>query len=188
MPNSDRYHWLAVTLHWVMAIAFLAMLASGLSMTGLALSKSFQFTLYQSHKSLGVILGLAFFLRLAVRLMHQPPALPQMLKQYEKIAAYVTHRAMYLCMIALPLSGWAIVSSTKSGLPTFIFGWFEWPHIPGIQGNKALYSLANESHELLAYGFIALITLHVAATLKHALKPQENLLPRMGIGSSRKKI
>ena len=56
-----RYHTVAIALHWVMALAFFSMLASGMIMTDYIDDKALQFRVYQWHKSLGVLLLLAFF-------------------------------------------------------------------------------------------------------------------------------
>jgi len=178
----ERYHRIAITLHWVMAIAFILMLISGLTMDTNIFEKSLRFQMYQWHKSLGITLLIAFFLRLAVRLRVTHPAFPASMKPLEVRMAKLGHAALYFWMLALPFSGWVMVSSSKLGLPTILWGWVEWPHLPGIQANGAIRSFAGEAHELLAYALIGLIALHVAAVIKHAVIDHENLLPRMGIG------
>ncbi len=183
--SPTRYHGLAITLHWVMAIAFILMLTSGILMGDIA-DKAQRFKVFQWHKSLGVILLISFFLRLTIRLMFVHPDLPANIKPLEKKAAKAGHYLLYAAMIAVPFTGWATVSSSVIGLPTIVFGLFEWPHIPGIAGNKDLAEFFEESHGLLAYSFLALIVVHVAAVIKHAAIDHENLLPRMGIGRVKK--
>jgi cytochrome b561 len=169
-----------------MALAFAGMLAMGLAMTGEGMPQALKFRVYQWHKSLGVLLLLAFFLRLALRVGARRPPLPNTLSAREKTAASITHLVMYACMLALPLSGWVMVSSSPYGLPTLVFGWFTWPHLPGVAAKEALEDAAESAHALLAYAFMGLIGLHVAAVLKHWLVDKENLLPRMGIGRVQK--
>ncbi|MFZ4761465.1 MAG: cytochrome b [Alphaproteobacteria bacterium] len=177
-----RYHAAAILLHWLMAIAFLGMLASGLVMTEDFLDKSQKFQLYQWHKSLGVLLLSLFFVRLMVRFVARKPALSIRMKPLEKKAANLVHGLLYAIMLLLPLSGWVMVSSSPYGLPTIVFGVFEWPHIPKIAANLAIEHRAKEAHEILANFFMVLIALHIGAVLKHWLVDKENLLPRMGIG------
>lgn len=181
-----RYHAIAIALHWVMAIAFLLMLASGIIMTSDMLEKSDRFTLYQWHKSLGVLLLISFVLRLTVRLLAKPPTLPASMKPAEKKMAIAGHWALYVWMLLVPLSGWLLVSSSAFGLPTVVFGWFTWPHIPNISGNHDIHEFAEASHGLLAYMFLTLIAVHIAAVVKHYVIDKENLLPRMGIGRNKK--
>lgn len=180
--SPKRYHATVVTLHWVMAVAFLLMLASGLAFDNVPMDRSFKFQLYQWHKSLGVLLLLAFVLRLALRLVTAHPKLPDSLPPLEKKAAKLGHYALYAVMLVMPLSGWLMVSASPYGLPTVVFGWFEWPHISWVVQDQTVHKLSKEAHEWLAYGFIALIAGHVAAVIKHAVLDKHNLLPRMWFG------
>ncbi len=179
LQDTQRYHSLTITLHWVMALAFILMLASGLIMTNIELEQSFKFDLYQWHKSLGVLLLIAFVLRMALKLSFKTPKIPENFSSTERTAAKTGHIALYIWMIALPIAGWIIVSSSIFGLPTFVFNIFEWPHIPYIAANKEIEETAKFIHRILAYSFIALIGLHVAAVVKHAILDNENLLTRM---------
>lgn len=177
-----RYHRAAIILHWVMAVCFLLMLAGGLLMTGDTLEKGLRFQVYQWHKSLGVLLLLAFFLRVSIKLLAAAPPLPAAMKPLEKKAAILGHWGLYAFMLAMPLSGWLMVSSSVYGLPTIVFGLFEWPHLPGVAGSEPIHEAAEEGHEILAWLFMGMIGVHIAAVIKHALLDHENLLPRMGIG------
>ena len=177
--EKKRYDKIAVALHWVMAICFLLMLTSGLAMEHFQLDKSFTFKLYQWHKSLGILLLIAFIIRILWRITHKPPELPEKFPKLERKAAKAGHWALYLWMLLLPLAGWAMVSSSVYGLPTIVFGWFKWPHIPGLEGNESIHEIAETAHAYFAYAFIALILGHIAAVIKHSLKDNENLLKRM---------
>ena len=188
MPNNlpnTQYSRVAIILHWVMGVAFILMLGSGLAFDNIPMEQSLKFNMYQWHKSLGVILLLAFFLRLGWRLWHKPPSYPSAMKKLDKIAAKLGHWGLYALMIAMPLSGWIMVSSSPYGLPTIVFGWFEWPHIDYFSGNKVINGLAKKSHEILAWIFIVMIAIHVAAVIKHYVFEKINLLTRMGIGKDK---
>lgn len=177
--QQKRYTTVAIILHWVMAIAFFLMLGSGLVMEYLPISKSLKFNMYQWHKSLGVLLLMAFVLRLGWRVFHKPPALPISFRGLEAFAAKAGHIALYICMLAVPLSGWVMVSASVYGLPTMVFGWFEWPHIPGIAGNTFISDMSKEAHWILAWFFGLCIAGHIAAVIKHLVIDKENILPRM---------
>lgn len=177
--DTQRYTIIAMILHWVMAMAFFLMLGSGLAMGYLDLDKSFLFQMIQWHKSLGVLLLVAFVLRVVWRLSHKPPALPAAIKGFDAVAAKLGHIGLYALMLAVPLSGWIMVSSSVYGLPTIVFGWFEWPHIPAIAANETINGGSRFAHEWLAWAFLLLIAGHIAAVIKHAVKEKVNLLPRM---------
>ncbi|WP_158596007.1 cytochrome b [Oleomonas cavernae] len=185
---SDRYTSVAITLHWVMAIAFFLMLGSGFAMAYGDLSQALKFRMFQWHKSLGVLLLLTFALRLGWRLFNRPPVLPPSLQGLQRLAAKGGHWLLYLCMIALPVSGWVMVSASVYGLPTIVFGWFEWPHIPGLAGDEAVSDGAKTAHFWLALLFALAIAGHIGAVIKHFIVERENFMARIwwtGKGTTR---
>lgn len=175
---STRYDPIAVTLHWLIAFSILAMIPLGFFMGDLPVSVKFD--AYAVHKSLGItILALSLF-RLLWRLMNPPPALPEGMKPHEKLLAHAAHWVLYFLMIAMPLTGWLMVSASKK-YPTIFFWMGEVPFIPmpmGIDG-KATAETFGEIHEMLAIGAIFLVALHVAAALKHHCIVKDNVLTRM---------
>ena len=76
----------------------------------------------------------------------------------------------------LPLSGWMIVST--NGRATSWFGLFDVPALPFGRG-EGLHDLAEEAHELLAYGILVLLALHIGGALKHHLEGHRHLIGRM---------
>ena len=178
-----RYNTFAIILHWTMAVGFLLMLGSGVAMTYMSIEQGLKFNLYQWHKAGGVLLLIAFGVRIIWRLIsglrNQIPALPQRFPKLERIAAKLGHWGLYALMLAMPISGWVMVSSSVYGLPTIVFGWFEWPHIPNIQGNEVIQGLAKNAHFILAIAFGLMIFAHIGAVIKHYFKDNENLMHRM---------
>jgi len=181
--TPHRYNSIAITLHWLMAIGFIGMLASGLVLEYATLEKSLTFKLFQWHKASGLLLLAAVVLRILWRLVSaikdDIPKLPDSFPKIEKIAAKLGHLGLYAVMIAMPITGWLMVSSSVYGLPTIIFGWFEWPHIPGVASNESINKSSKLAHAWIAWAFIALIAAHIAAVIKHAMIDQENLLTCM---------
>lgn len=179
MNNPKRYNSTIIVLHWIMALAFFLMLGSGITLEYIELEKSFKFELYQWHKSGGVLLLLAIVARIFVRIISTNPKLPANFTKIEVTTAKLGHYALYLAMIAMVGSGWVMVSSSSYGLPTIVFGWFEWPHIPNLTGNKDLNQLSKVVH---FYGFITfaiLILGHIGAVVAHYKKENINLVKRM---------
>jgi cytochrome b561 len=176
---NDNYSAVAIVLHWLIAVAVIAMLLSGLAMTDWVADKALQFKMYQWHKASGLLLMLAIIIRLLWRMTHKPPSLPSYMPALEVKAAHITHILFYVLLLAIPLTGWLMVSASSFGLPTLIYGWFEWPHIPGVSGEKWIEDLAGESHEILTIVMMVLIGLHIAALLKHRIWYGHNILQRM---------
>lgn len=187
MAQPQRYHSLAIILHWVMAVGFLLMLGSGFLMVNAPLEQFLQFQLYQWHKAGGVLLLCAFGLRLLLRFIQRQPALPAHLPTCEKRGAKLGHLGLYSLMLAMPFTGWVMVSSSVYGLPTMVFGWFEWPHIPGLAGNATLNTNAKTAHFYLALIFSVMIAVHILAVVKHMRLDGINLLRRMWWGKPKMK-
>ena len=130
MKNSTAtYHGIAIALHWVIALMILALLLVGNLMVRLEDADPLRYLITQWHKSIGVIVLLLVFLRLAWRATHRPPPLPDSLKPWESRAASLTHLLLYLLMLVLPLSGWIMVSSSPLEIPTLLFNGLQWPHL-----------------------------------------------------------
>src|SRR3546814_10476605 len=63
------------------------------------------------HKPLGAAILVLLVLRIAVRLRHRPPPLPADLPTSQRRAATFSHWLLYALMLAMPLSGWAMLSA-----------------------------------------------------------------------------
>ncbi len=188
---STRYSAVAISLHWLIAAAILANLGLGWWMTR-ALddgdTAAAAITGFQVHKSLGLTILLLSLARLAWRLTHRPPPAPPM-PRWQHWAASATHALFYLLMLALPLSGWLLVSTQwREGapltLPTLWFGLFEVPHLFGLaqadaDTRAAVATLALDSHLYLGWLMGTLLLLHVGAALKHQYVDHDGLLNRM---------
>lgn len=179
-PDLVRYDPVAVFLHWTMALAIIAMLFLGLTMENYQ-PMSLRFTAINFHKALGItILALSVF-RLVWRLMNPPPPLPMHMKKWERAAAHAFHWMLYGFMIIMPLSGWLMVSAARK-YPIIFFGAGEAPFIPmpaDAALTQSIGGLSHETHELLGYGAIALILLHVVAAIKHHVINDDFVLRRM---------
>ncbi|WP_417320533.1 cytochrome b [Emcibacter sp.] len=180
---TERYSTIAILLHWLIALLIVGMVGMGLYMTGLPDERmSEKFELYQLHKSFGVTVLFLSLVRLIWRLTHKPPSLPGHMPDWERFAAKATHWAFYGLMIGIPLSGWAMVSASPWNLPTVLFGAIDWPHLPyfsTVADKKAVEGMLKEVHELLAFGMLFLLVLHVAAALKHHFINRDNVLCHM---------
>lgn len=177
-----RFGLVAVTLHWLIALLFLAMLAIGVTMTNLALADPLTFPLYQLHKSIGVTIFVLVVLRLAWRITGHVPPLPGTLKPWERAAAYLTHYGLYVVLLAMPLTGWITVSASPYGIPTILYGYVKLPHLGFVVTSThkaAIESAASWTHWGLAWIGVTLVALHAAAALKHHFILKDDVLMRM---------
>jgi cytochrome b561 len=180
--STRRYTRVAIILHWVMALGIAALAAIGLIMTHLKLEPMQLFQLYQLHKSIGITVLLAAFLRLAWRLSHRSPALPETMPAFEKAAAAGGHFTLYSLMFALPLTGWALVSVSVLNIPTVLYDILPWPDLPflpSLDDKAPVEHLLKLVHAYGAYALIALVAVHTAASLRHHFIIRDDVLRRM---------
>jgi cytochrome b561 len=179
--SAPRYSAVAMTLHWVLAVAILTAFGVGLYVEDLPFSPE-KLKLLNWHKWAGVTILFLSVLRLVWRITHRPPELPAKVRSHmpgwQMAAFHGTHHLMYLLFFVVPLVGWAY--SSAKGFPIVWFG--VWP-LPDLVGkDEALAHTLKEAHELAAFALIGLVILHVAAALKHQLIDRDGLLDRMRPG------
>ena len=168
-------------MHWLIALAIILQINSGLWMVDAikeAQTRKIAYNFYQYHKSLGLIILILSILRLFWRLYHKAPNLPDNMKISEKLLAHFLHFSLYFLMIFIPFLGWVMVSTSSYGLPTMIFGLFEWPHLTFLS-DLEINELATNFHKYLAYLMIFLIFGHIFAALEHQFIKKDNLIRRM---------
>lgn len=173
IKNSlSRYGFIAIALHWIIAILIIALLALGLYMVALPISLE-KLKLYGWHKEYGILALMLAMLRIMWRLANITPLLS--LPLWERLAARTVHWAFYGFMFAMPITGWLITSA--AGLPVSFFGLFVLPDL--VSANNDQMKLFQEIHEWLGYGLIATIVLHTCAALKHHFINKDDILRRM---------
>jgi cytochrome b561 len=112
---------------------------------------------------------------LVVRLIYGAPPLPADLPVPMKLAALLSHYAFYALMIGLPLLGWGMLSAAS--YPVVLYGSL---HLPAIlPQSDSLHTLLWNAHYYLAFAFFALILLHLAAALFHALVRRDGVFEAM---------
>ncbi|MBB2158325.1 cytochrome b [Gluconacetobacter diazotrophicus] len=180
--SVERYTRLAIILHWVMALGIAALVVIGLLMVHDDLAPDTMFRLYQLHKSIGVTVLLAAVVRLAWRLGHRPPPLPQTLPPGEKMAAHAGHIMLYAALFIIPITGWALVSSSVFDIPTVLYGLVPWPDLPvfsTLTDKAPVEAVLKTVHAYGAYALIALVALHIFAALRHQFLLRDNIMARM---------
>jgi cytochrome b561/polyisoprenoid-binding protein YceI len=184
-PMAADYSGTAKLLHWLIAGFVIALLSVGVLMTRIG-DLQLKYELYQLHKSMGVtVLGL-MILRVGWRLGAKPPALPPHMAAWERGAAHGTHALLYIFLLAMPLTGWAMVSSALPpfDFPTLLYTRIPWPHIPFIEQltpdeKKTVEPLLKNVHAALGWTILVLVGLHIAAALRHGIFLKDGIMLRM---------
>jgi cytochrome b561 len=171
-PIHTRFSPLQRALHWIMAICILAMLFIGVGMVSTV--KPDYLKLVSIHKPLGVVILVLALIRVVVRLVRGAPPLPADMPAPMKLAAYLSHLAFYALMIALPLLGYGMLSAAD--YPVVVFG----VRLPSVlPHSNELHTMLWNAHRFLALCFFALIVVHLAAALFHALVRRDGVFQAM---------
>jgi cytochrome b561 len=173
MANAEHFTPLQRALHWLMAICILAMLFVGVGMVSTVAPK--YLGLIALHKTLGVTLLILVVIRLGVRWRYGAPALPRDLPVPMKLAAQLSHYLLYGLMIVMPLLGWGMLSAAD--YPVILLGGVRLPRI--LPQSDRLHTLLWDAHHYLAFVFFALVLLHLAAALYHALVRRDGVFSAM---------
>ena len=173
MNNPAQFPLSARIFHWGMAALIFSMLLAGLSMVQTL--QAWHAPIVAAHKFFGVLALIAVIARLANRFRFKSPALPADLPAAQKLAAMVTQALLYICMFAMPITGFLMVSASGQGIN--MLGLFTLPPIgePSLVG----YSFFRELHAITAVLLMLLIVMHVTAAVYHGLIRNDNVLRSM---------
>lgn len=169
--GARHFHWWTVALLAIQVPLGITMVSRGAatnfdSLTGV---------LYDSHKSIGLLILALVIARLLYRLIHGAPADEPTITWWQKAASHATHWSLYLLLILIPIAGWRAVSLYGA---RELFGIVSIPPL-GAQ-NQAEAKIAFQWHKALVLLAVALITLHVgAAVVLHYFIRGDGVLARM---------
>lgn len=160
-------------LHWLMAILILSMFFIGVGMVSTITPR--YLTLVHIHKPLGMAILVLALIRLVLRLKDGAPALPADLPEPMKLAAVASHYLLYASFIAMPLIGWGMLSAAS--YPVVLWGGVHLP--PILPPSDWLHTVLWDAHFYIAFAFFALVLLHIAAALFHALVRRDGVFQTM---------
>jgi polyisoprenoid-binding protein YceI/cytochrome b561 len=147
-----------------------------------------RFAAFQLHKSVGITILLLVALRLVWRWYRTPP--PAVVTGWQRVLAHGVHLAFYVLLFAIPLSGWAIVSSSRTVVSTLLYGVVPWPNLPlaglAAEAKSAWHGAAEFIHGNLWWVVLVLFALHLAGALKHQWIDRDGELARMAPGVGRR--
>lgn len=183
--TSSNWGWPSKLLHWAMAVLIFGLLGVGTYMTSLEVGME-RFSLTQTHKSFGFVVFVLACIRVLWNWFSPTrPRLPDTTRPWERMASRLTHLALYVLMLALPVSGWLMASASPFSdpdayiyIPNMVFDWFELPD-PISPGDPDLTDRLKLVHQYAGYALAALLFLHVAAALKHHFILRDSVLRRM---------
>ncbi len=183
--QGSRYSAVAIGLHWATVAALVFQVVLGWRIGDI--DGTTRSAVLQMHKTIGIAILVLTVVRLAWRLANPPPAAESSLTGLEKRAAHLAHLAFYAALLALPLTGWVMVSAQRAGAMKLLGGaqWPDFPLIGALPGamQDLLADVMDQAHSVLVWLTLALLALHVLGALKHHFVSRDPTVSRMAPGA-----
>ena len=183
MIRNTTKSWgsLARAFHWILGLTILGMLAFGWWMNHIP-ARPDRFFYRSIHADIGYLLLVLTALRLIWRAINPTPALPADTPTWQRIAAWISHSALYLVTIIVIMLGWAHSGARVQGDYGSFFGLF---HVPQFTSpDKATADAFEDRHIFMAYVLLALIVIHLAAAAWHHFIKRDRVSARMVDGQA----
>jgi len=160
-------------LHWLTVICVVVAAAFILTRDELD-GRNVRLWLLEGHRHFGLFVLALFVVRVFVRLRmgRLPPSGEH--PWPVRVAAGLTHIALYALLVTLPLLGWALTSA--QGKPAHLFG----ATLPNLVApDEDLADTLQTWHLNAAWVLLGIVCLHIAAALWHHFVMRDGVLRRM---------
>jgi len=160
-------------VHWLTVVC-VAMAAIFIVTRNEVAGRSVRMWLLEGHRHAGLFVLALFVARLVIRSRLRRPRSHDGTAWPFRVAAALTHVALYALLLGMPLLGWAL--SNAQGKPVHFFG----ATLPALVGDdEDLADRLQAWHLDAAWVLLALVSLHIAAALFHHFVLRDGVLRRM---------
>ena len=160
-------------LHWSMVLLIAGMLILGTKIANMQPSLSTLY-LYGVHKTFGFIVLALAVIRIIWHRISPPPLPIGNPKAIPNLLARTVHALIYICLIAIPISGW--IASSATGLDVLMFETIKVPAIAPV--SEAWEKTAFAAHSLLTKALMGLLAAHILGAMLRGVK-QDGTIERM---------
>jgi len=167
------YGWMAIALHWVMAVMVFGLFGMGLWMTELEYYDAWYHRAPWLHQGIGILFLTLLAWRIPWTWLNIKPEVIG--NRRERLGAAIVHRLHYFLMLAVGISGYLIPTAEGKG--------FDIPgglHVPALLTLSPMQADINGAiHRYSAWAIVILAILHTLAALKHHYINHDATLRRM---------
>lgn len=172
--STDRYSWLAIALHWTVVVLIVMTYACVELHDAFGIDSELGKALKALHFSFGLTILAITILRVPVVFFSPTPQIHPLPPSWQIFLAKGMQLALYALLVAVPLSGWLVLSS--DGYRVAYFGW----ELPALMlPNETMAALLDDVHETAGTCGYALIGAHTVAALFHHYVVGDTTLARM---------
>ena len=177
--TKEKLSGTTIFLHWFIGLTMIFLIVIGIYM-----HENDAYALYPIHKSIGILLFFVIIVRVVWRIMNGWPKPASNYKRWEQLLSKITHWALIISSVALPMSG--VMMSWGAGYGIEIFNLVIVGHnidpndiTKTIPANQTLSSLGAQGHEFFANIVFFGVILHICGALKHHFIDKDSTLRRM---------
>lgn len=172
--GEARYTSPAIVLHWLVAVAVVALIAWGWWMQTIPKDPvGPRVDAFNLHKSFGLLVLGLMVVRLAWRAANAPPR-PVDQPQWQVRVSKAVHWLLYISLFVQPLSGY--LGSAFSGYPV---KWFGVALPTWAAKSVAAKDAMSAIHSVNGWVLTILIAIHVAAAARHLFIARDGVVRRM---------
>jgi cytochrome b561 len=172
---QSRYSHTNQALHWVTAACMFAILPLAWVMVNAKEGAPFSAALFNWHKTLGVVVLLITAYRITWRFFDPPPPYPPQVAAWDRLLAHTVYWLFFAVMIFMPVTGFLTSAYGTHGLK--LFNWISTPQ--PVAPDKGLSQFFGSLHVWGQWAVYALIALHLAGVVMHAIWGKDGVLGRM---------
>lgn len=177
--SPERYGAMTKTLHWSVFLLFVYQFIGANLMTRIGRDGRFlgmgQNTLYDWHKSIGLVILALMIVRVIWRNSSPLPDWSPLLTEAERRLSHRLEMLVYTVLFAMPITGYLFVMAGDYGVK--LFG--SWPLPNPIGKTPPLASWSWFLHVLFAYTAVVFVAWHVGHGLKKHIESDGKFLGRM---------
>lgn len=172
MSQSNRYHPLQVTFHWLTVLLVFAALVIGKFMSRIPNDDASKLALLAIHMTIGILTLVVIIVRFITRTKLPRPAYASTGNAFLDGLGKFVHYTLYVFVFLMAVSGMSL--SLQTGLPSIVFFGSGAP-LPA----DFFDFVARVLHGFIAPALFLLILLHVGAAFYHQLFIKDKLFSRM---------
>ncbi len=172
--SSTRHSWPTIVLHWGSVLAIVISVGAAL-WWDFSEDKTLRALLMNVHRQLGLVVMVAWVLRLLVRWRTGWVDHAGTMVWWMRWAAQLAHLALYALLLAMVLLGLAL--SNAHNVQVSLFGLFPLPML--VAEDSDLADVLTDYHVWGAWALLALVVLHIAAACWHHWVRRDGVLAAM---------
>ena len=179
IKNDDRHYGVfSKSLHWLIALAMIILIAVGWIMVGLSNESIWYYRALDFHQALGLAVLILFVVKIIWLWVTPNPEFIPTIAPWRRYAAHIVHTLFIVAMVLIPVSGYLFATSLGDPIP--VYNLFEIPGV--ITLSKQMSKWVIDFHAYYAYTCAGLIVLHSLAVLQHHFVDKDDTLRRMTVG------